>query len=225
MANFKAEKVVTTASPRADLGGVHYTTNHTGKMAGLQSLSTSVALNPHCIKRQANGSSICAKCFAAVLAKRYQGLNKALAANTEILTAAVLPVGLLPLIPSRYFRFEAFGDIINTNQVINYFNIARKNPDTLCALWTKNPHIVAKAIEAGHSKPANLQIVLSSPIINKAIKATKYAFIDKIFTVYDKQGAQAVNINCGARSCLACGRCYRPNPEGVRIQYVNELLK
>lgn len=194
-------------------------------MTGLHSLSTAVTVNPHCIKRMQKGDSICAHCFAASMMKQYTRLNNALKSNTEILAASVLPFSVLPLIPSRYFRFEAFGDIINTNQVINYFNIARKNPDTLCALWTKNPHIVAKAIEQGHEKPANLQIVLSSPLVNRPVKSTKYSFIDKIFTVYDKQTAKGVNINCGARSCLACGRCYRPNPEGVKIQYVNELLK
>lgn len=218
-------KILTTYSKPADLGGVHYTTGHTGKMEGLQSLSTSVALNPHCIKRQQNGNSICAKCFAAVLAKRYQGLNSCLSSNTEVLTRSILSADVLPLIPVKYFRFEAFGDLINTNQVINYFNIARKNPDTLCALWTKNPHIVARAIAAGHEKPVNLQIVLSSPLINTPIKSTRYSFVDKIFTVYDKTGAKSININCGARSCLACGRCYRPNPAGVAVQYVNELLK
>lgn len=218
-------KIVTTQSKREDLGGLHYCVNHTGKMNGLHSLSTSVNSNPYCIKRQANGNSICAHCFAASMMKQYQALNEVTTRNAEILTASVLPASVLPLIPVRYFRFESFGDLINTNQVINYFNIARKNPDTLCALWTKNPHLIAKAIEMGHSKPANLQIVLSSPFVNKAIKTTKYSFIDKIFTVYDKQAAKAININCGARSCLACGRCYRPNPNGERIQYINEILK
>lgn len=218
-------KIITTQSKREDLGGLHYCTNHTGKMNGLHSLSTSVNANPYCIKRQANGNSICAHCFAASMMKQYQALNEVTTRNAEILTASVLPVSVLPLIPVRYFRFESFGDLINTNQVINYFNIARKNPDTLCALWTKNQHLIAKAIEMGNEKPANLQIVLSSPLVNKPIKATKYSFIDKIFTVYDKQAAKAVNINCGARSCLACGRCYRPNPNGERIQYVNEILK
>ena len=225
MAKYQAEKVVTTFSPKSDLGGLHYTVNHTGKMAGLQSLSTSVVLNPHCVRRMQKNDSICAKCFAAAMMNRYKDLDRCLQDNTPILTASVLPVSVLPLIPSRYFRFEAYGDIINTNQVINYFNIAKKNPDTLCALWTKNPHIVARAIVLGYEKPANLQIVLSSPLVNKPLKAVKYAFIDKIFTVYDKEGAKAVNINCGARSCLACGRCYRPNPEGVALQYINELLK
>lgn len=218
-------KIVTTQSNREDLGGLHYCTNHTGKMNGLHSLSTSVNANPYCINRQKKGNSICAHCFAASMMKQYKALNEATTRNAEILTASILSFDVLPLIPVRYFRFESFGDLINTNQVINYFNIAKKNPDTLCALWTKNPHIVAKAIEMGHSKPTNLQIVLSSPLVNKPIKATKYAFIDKIFTVYDKQAAKAVNINCGARSCLACGRCYRPNPNGEQIQYINEILK
>lgn len=217
--------VVTTNSKKADLGGLHYCTNHTGKMSGLHSISTAVTVNPYCIRRQAKGDSICAHCFAASMMKQYKALNEATARNAEILTASILPASVLPLIPSRYFRFESFGDLINTNQVINYFNIAKKNPDTLCALWTKNPQIIAKAISMGYEKPVNLQIVLSSPFVNKAIKSTKWTFVDKIFTVYDKQAAKSVNINCGARSCLACGRCYRPNPEGVQIQYINEILK
>lgn len=225
MANFKAEKIVTTYSPKSELSGVHYTVNHSGKMAGLQSVSTSVILNKSCARRRLVPGSICSKCFAAAMMDRYTDLDNCMQSNHAILTGSVLPLSSLPLIPSRYFRFEAFAEIANVTQVINYFNIARKNPDTLCAMWTKNPHIVAKAIEAGHEKPANLQIVLSSPLINKPIKSTKYAFIDKIFTVYDKTGAKDVNINCGARSCLSCGRCYRPNPDGVKIQYVNELLK
>ena len=225
MAKYKATKVVTTSSPKNDLGGLHYTINHTGKMAGLQSLSSSVLLNPSCIKRMQNNDTICSKCFAAAMMNRYKDLDRCVQDNTPILTGSVLPDSVLPIIPVRYFRFESVGELINATQVINYFNIARKNPDTLCALWTKNPHIVARAIAAGHEKPANLQIVLSSPLINKPIKSTKYDFIDKIFTVYDKKAAAAVNINCGARSCLACGRCYRPNPAGVAVQYVNEVLK
>lgn len=217
--------MLTTSSKRADLGGLHYTTNHTGKMSGLQSLSTAVEINPLCIKRQAKKDSICAHCFAVALTNRYSALAEHLRRNAAILSADVLPLSVLPLIPSRYFRFESFGDLMSVNQVINYFNICRKNPDTLCALWTKNPHLIAKAIEAGHVKPENLQIVLSSPILNKPIKATKWAFVDKVFTVYDKQAAKAVNINCGARSCLGCGRCYRPNPDGAKIQFINELLK
>ena len=221
----KSEKVITTTSPRADLAGVHYTTSHTGKMSGLQSVSTSVVLNKGCQNRAKKAGCICSKCFAASLVNQYSSLDKCLQENHRILTGSILPASVLPLIPSRYFRFQAFAELTNYKEVVNYFNIAKKNPDTLCALWTKCPGIIAKAISLGYEKPANLQIVLSSPLINKPVKVVKYPFIDKVFTVYDKKGAKAVNINCGARSCLSCGRCYRPNPEGVKIQYVNELLK
>lgn len=225
MARYKAAKVVTTSSPKNDLGGLHYTINHTGKMAGLQSLSSSIILNPNCVRRMQKAESICSKCFAAAMMNRYKDLDRCLQDNTPILTGSILPDSVLPVIPSRYFRFEAYADLNNWIQFVNYRNIAAKNPDTLCALWTKNPHIIAQALERGYTIPANMQIVLSSPMINKPIKSTKYTFINKIFTVYDKTAAKDVNINCGARSCLACGRCYRPNPEGVKIQYVNELLK
>lgn len=218
--------MITTESKKALLGGLHYTTNHTGKMQGLHSLSTSVAVNPHCIERQKNGNSICSKCFASAMMKRYKNLNDSLISNTEILTSGILDWGVLPLTPTRYFRFEAFGDLLNEYQVINYFNIARKNPNTLFALWTKNPRIIERALENSDlEKPENLQIVLSSPLINVAIKATKYDFVDKIFSVYDKETAKGVNINCGSRSCLACGRCYQPNPNGEKIQHIREILK
>lgn len=218
--------MLTTESKKTLLGGLHYTTNHSGKMQGIHSLSTSVAVNPHCIERQKNGNSICSKCFSATMMKRYSALNAVLISNTEILTSGVLDWDLLPLTPTRYFRFEAFGDLINEYQVVNYFNIARKNPETLFALWTKNPRIIERALENSDlEKPSNLQIVLSSPLINVALKTTKFDFVDKIFSVYDKETAKGVNINCGSRSCLGCGRCYRPNPNGERLQFINEILK
>lgn len=45
--------------------GVHFTVNHTGKMTGMASLSTSVIDNPICAARAKVKGSICEKCFAA----------------------------------------------------------------------------------------------------------------------------------------------------------------
>lgn len=199
-------------------------------MSGLQSVSTSVVLNKGCQNRAKKAGCICSKCFAASLVNQYSSLDRCLQENHKILTGSILPASVLPLIPSRYFRFQAFAELTNYKEVVNYFNIAKKNPDTLCALWTKCPGIIAKAISLGYEKPANLQIVLSSPLINKPVKVVKYPFIDKVFTVYDKEGAKAVNINCGARSCLSCGRCYRDliagRKEGRRTRlYIGVLFR
>ena len=90
--------------------------------------------------------------------------------NQRILTGSVLPLDMLPTINAIYFRFEAFGDLNNDIQVINYFNMCYKNPRVKFALWTKNPDFIEAAIAQGYAKPENLNIVLSSLFINKERK-------------------------------------------------------
>ena len=142
--------------------------------------------------------------------------------NQRILTSEILPTEKLPTINNIYFRFEAFGDLNNATQVVNYFNICKKNPKVKFALWTKNPDYIAEAIAGGDEKPENLNIVLSSLFINKERK-NPFPFVDKVFTVYDPQHIEQNNIeiNCGARNCFACGLCYEKN----NVNVINEKLK
>lgn len=201
--------------------GIHFTLNHTGKMSGMASLSTSVAENPICKERSKVKGSICEKCFAAAMMKRYgKEFRDCFKKNTEVLTSQIIPVSEWPLINYRIFRLESFGDIQNSIQVENYFNFAKRNPGTTFALWTKNPVFIKEAIENGNSKPKNLIIIQSSCFINKADEK-KYNFIDKVFTVYDKKfiSENKIDINCGARNCLECGRCYsKRTADDVREQ-------
>ena len=216
------KEIICTMRNSKKISGLHFTTNHNGKMAGMASISTSVTCNERCRKNAQIPGSICAKCFAAQQMKVFPGMEAPMKRNQEILTGSVLPEEKLPVINVLYFRFEAFGDLNNATQVINYFNICRKNPGVKFALWTKNPDYIAAAIKAGHEKPENLNIILSSLFINKERK-TKYDFVDKIFTVYDAEyiTANNIDINCGARNCFTCGLCYNKND--VRI--INEKLK
>ena len=204
------------------ISGLHFTTNHNGKMAGMISISTSVTTNERCAKNAKIKGSICEKCFAAKQMKVFPSMENPLVQNQRILTSEILPFEKLPTINALYFRFEAFGDLNNATQVINYFNICKKNPGVNFALWTKNPDYIAAAIKLGHEKPDNLNIILSSLFINK-VRNTSYKFVDKIFTVYDAQyiAENNIEINCGARSCFSCGKCYNKN--GIRI--INEKLK
>ena len=216
------KQIICTMYNSKKINGLHFTTNHTGKMSGMASISTAVCNNERCKKNASIPGSICAKCYAATMAKRFPGMEKPLVQNQQILTSNILPDELLPVINVLYFRFEAFGDLNNDIQVINYFNICKKNPNVKFALWTKNPDYIAKAIKAGHEKPENLNIILSSLFINKERK-TRYDFVDKIFTVYDPQYIEKENIeiNCGARNCFECGLCYNKND----IRIINEKLK
>ena len=190
--------------------GVHFTLNHTGKMSGMASLSTSVIENPICAKRAKVPGSICEKCFAANMFKMYgKGFSDCFKKNTEVLTSEIIPVKEWPIVNYRVFRLESFGDLQNKIQVENYFNFAKRNQGTTFALWTKNPEFIAQAIASGNKKPKNLIIIQSSCFINKEDEK-KYDFIDKVFTVYDKKYIKenGIEINCGARNCLECGRCY-----------------
>ena len=204
------------------ISGLHFTTKHTGKMAGMASISTAVTTNERCKKNAAIPGSICSLCYAAKQMKFYPSMEKPMVNNQRILTSEILPMEKLPIINNIYFRFESFGDLNNHIQVINYFRICYKNPAVKFALWTKNPDYIAEAIAAGYEKPDNLNIVLSSLFINKERKH-KFAFVDKVFTVYDPEHIEKENIpiNCGAKNCFACGLCYEKN--GVSI--INEKLK
>lgn len=218
----KKTQVVTMENSK-EVSGLHFTINHTGKMKGMSSLSTSVLCNPYCQTYSKDKDKICSRCYAKTQMRCYTSMQKCMEKNTEILTSEVIPMEKLPLINRTYFRFEAFGDLNNTMQVINYFNICKKNKKVNFALWTKNPALVEAVLESGMKKPKNLQIVLSSHYMNIPADVEKWNFVDKVFTVYDKDYIKEhdIEINCGARSCLACNKCYRKSKE----KYINEKVK
>ena len=218
---------------RCNIAGVHYTTNHTAKMAGVVSLSTDINSNPICQGRRKIAGSICSKCFSNRLwddnTGQYRRVNQAFKNNTSILCGRLLNADEIPVIdPARFplFRFEAFADLQNVTQVLNYFKIARKNPGVRFALWTKNPGFISRAVRIA-PVPVNLQIVLSSMRVNAPAAASAFPFVNKVFTVFDDDAIKrdGVDINCGARSCLGCQLCYRPNPAGVDLVQVRERLK
>ena len=201
--------------------GIHFTTKHTGKMTGMISLSTSVKDNPICKIRAQVPGSICEKCFAARQMDYQTGMRDCFARNLEILSTTIIDAW--PAIdPEKYpyFRYESFGDLASVIQAINYINLATVNPAVKFAWWTKNPEFIAAAIGAGYKIPRNLVIIQSSCFVNNA-DTPKYDFIDHIFTVYDKDHTDGVKINCGARNCKKCGRCYTKRT----ALNVNEILK
>ena len=206
--------------------------NHTGKMEGICSLSTSVLLNPFCQKQQAVEGSICSHCFAEAMAKQYDALAAKLARNTKELTEKIIPEDELPDTTGlEIFRFESFGDLNNENQLINYLNIVKKNPHTRFTLWTKRYKLVEEYFSQ-HDVPDNFTLIISSLMINKRVDLTflkKYNKFKlgqlKSFTVYDyeyiKENYPMVKINCGSRFCYGCRLCYNCN----EVEEINEVLK
>lgn len=208
------------------MNGALWMTEHTGKMTGINSIGTTCANNPHCIKRRENGDSICSHCYAATYMKMRKSLQKRLEDNAEILTTRLLSGNEIPVTNAGVFRFESFGDLHNATHLANFVLICERNPFTKFGLWTKNIWILDELFnENGIAKPKNLSIVVSSPLLNKQMELDKekYWMVDHVFTVYDKGtiAKDKVEINCGAKNCLGCQTCYH---QGTDF-YVREKLK
>lgn len=202
--------------------GIGFTTNHTGKMEGMCSLSTSCLNNERC-KRNAERfgpDSVCARCYAAKMLTYKHSCEKKFSENGNILSTKVIPINKWPKInPKAYpvIRLESFGDVQNAIQAANYFRLAKANPKVTFTAWTKNIDLYEKANRIV-KKPANFILIASSPMLNKNIDISKHPIVDKTFTVYtyDYIKENAIRpefINCGARSCLTCQKCYKANEE------------
>ena len=206
---------------------VYISDNMSGKMSGIPSISSACFCNALCKARAAKDSMICKHCFAMKTTARYKALAEHLKDNYELLTSRVLSDDELPKFSYAVgmVRIESFGDIANVIQAMNYLNIARINPHVRFGWWTKNPGFISAALKAlGIEKPENVRIIYSSPIVNDSVKyenvVKAFPFVDSVFTVYDKKTvkSQNIEINCGARSCAACGRCYFGNEHDIREQ-------
>lgn len=205
---------------------------HEGKMAGIGSISTSSLLNCNCKKRCCLNNAICSKCFSNFYQGFRKQLREKLARNTELLTTRLLTKLEIQnlCISSLFFRFEAFGDLINSIQFKNYCNIARFFKNTKFAIWTKNPHVIVEYVKKGGRIPKNLTIGLSSLFINSRMNEKSIAYFEKffhvdfVFTVFNEKyiNENNININCGSKNCLNCHFCYCHHKQTA---YVNEKLK
>ena len=237
--------------------GFHFTVNHTGKMDGMTSLSTTCKCNEHCIKRIAKAYAdldidtsnmqearaaikkyikenplaenicICALCFSDSQQDMQETMQQPLKRNYEIMNNGIIHDDWIPVLNVLYLRGESFGDFNSKNAAINIFKIVSKNEKTDCTTWSKNPVYFYEAEQAGYKKPRNFKLNYSSPYINKVAKIPEQYehLIDGVFTVFTEEYAALHNIviNCGARACLSCLRCY-VGFDG-KIKYINELLK
>lgn len=200
---------------------IHISDNMSGKMTGVPAISTACTDNPICQKRKNCDALVCSHCFAFGTLNRFKPAQKNAAENYETLTSRILNDDEIPVFGNvRFVRIESFGDIANVTHAVNYIKIAKKNPNVTFAWWTKNTWIAAAAMDR-EGKPDNIILIQSSPVLNKQQKP-RNAYVDKVFTVYDKEHAENVKINCGSRSCVTCQRCYdRNNTE----KYISEKLK
>lgn len=199
---------------------LNITKKMTGKLTGIQSINTNPLTNPFCIKMSSNNSTVCSQCYSQKMLKTYRAAcARPWEENGKVLSERLIPTEYLPTIIELFFRLSAHGEIINTTMYRNYLAIARKNPDTLFALWTKRKDIISRI---GKEDVKNLILIYSSPILNDPSPKIPKHF-DKVFTVYTPEFAyeNKIAINCVKKKCIECRLCYSKN----KVTHINEIIK
>ena len=204
--------------------------NLSAKMAAILALSTNACMNGNCNKKaNSDCGCVCNFCYARNGIKNYAAFRENISENFMTLSE-IIPWNRLPVIDYTevpFFRFESHGDLFCKAQAINYINIAAYNPLVSFAIWTKNPWHLYEAYKAA-GKPVNMRaiysyyfVVNSDEDLAKAmkrwetVKKTYGNLFDSIFIVLGKEYAadHMELVNCGARDCFKCHRCYNGNEE------------
>lgn len=188
----------------------------TGKLKGIAAINTSPLDNPFCEMMSGCAGCVCSECYSATMLRTSRkGCRPAWKNNGEELSRAPLAPSEIPNIYAAFCRFSAHGELINTTHAANLYAIARHNPQTTFALFTKRPELLPA------EKPSNVILVYSTVKINGAPVLPRG--FDKVFTVYEKSyaSANAVKINCAGKSCFSCRLCYTHNDTKI----INEILR
>ena len=201
--------------------GVHIS-KMTGKLEGLRAISTNTATNEYCIKQNttAKKNNICTVCYSHTMLKSYRkNMQPALQHNSDFLSSKIHDMEYLPVLLDAFIRFDAHGELINLNNLINYVNIAKKNPHCRCVLWTKRNDLVVKYFKE-HEKPDNLVLIYSNPMISTVMgKIPKY--FDKTFNnVLEHEHVELQN--CTGQKCKDCLLCYTKNNTTVIVEKVKK---
>ena len=190
-----------------------------GKLQGLQGINTNPLENEYCNKMSRVEGSICSQCYSRKMVATYRkSAAKGWSENARELRE-LIPQAELPRTTHALVRFHAHGELQNPAHLVNFVNIARHNPQSTFALWTKRKDLIAPML--GSLK--NLIMVYSNPIVDKPMSETPAGF-DKVFNVVTKEYTKKypdLTINCGQNKCIDCQRCYKRDS----VEIINELLK
>ena len=202
-----------------------HVSNMYGKLEDLHAISTDTTTNDFCnsMFKSPNKDVICTECYSQTMLRTYRkNMQPCLRRNSEMLSSYILEDRFIPTILDRVFRFNAHGELINRTHFRNLLAIVNKNPHCTFALWTKRFSIVNKVLEE-ETKPKNLVLIYSNPIINTIINPLKNwnlsKHFDKTFNNVDFNQFEEKQ-NCTGQKCKDCLECYSENDTSMIVEAV-----
>jgi len=196
-----------------------WVSQHSGKMDGILSVSTSTLDNRFC---QCEFAEVCQYCYAKQFEPYRLTLETRLKENSKLLSSRLLKDSEVPRFePDSTVRFNSFGELINRQHLDNLVKIAELNPKVHFGLWTKRYNLTF-----GRKFPGNLHLVASAfaldayrkPSDAKALLESHPEF-DRVFVVT----ASNEDLNCSleCKSCLVCYRSGGPLLIREHLRHVN----
>jgi hypothetical protein len=190
----------------------------TGKLLGLEAVSTNTRTNPFCQKMsKSDANIICSHCYSMATLKRgyFPALEPALEHNSRLLIKP-LREAQFPKFKRKteYIRFDAHGELMNETHLDNCVRIVEANPDKKFALWSKRISIVRKYFK-NREIPVNLRLVYSNPAIDRVLDRPPAPF-HKTFNNVTGDTEQ----NCTGQKCKDCLLCYTVNDVTTIVEKV-----
>jgi hypothetical protein len=191
----------------------------TGKLKGFYGVNFNPLDNAFCAKMAKKEGTVCSYCYSRRMISTFRKSCAKPFTNNAKVMSEIMHDQLLPrFMPGAYVRFLAHGELENVPQLINFFRIAKVNRDTTFALWTKRTDILFELFHddgLAYDKPANLNIIQSSPFLNQK-SPEKAPYVDAIFTVYESGDADTTaDFLCNGKNCSECMHCYKEDPTDV----------
>ena len=194
-----------------------------GKLEKFKAISTNTLSNPFCIKMNAskNKNIICTDCYSCTILNRgmYPSLEPALQRNSDLLGSRMLKDEEVPQIMDLYFRFNAHGELINMQHLVNLMLIVNSNPKTMFGLWTKRKDLIKKYFDK-HTVPSNLRLIYSNPVKSKIMEVPPKYFHKTFNNVLESE--QVERQNCTGQKCKDCLLCYTVNDTTTIIEKVKK---
>ena len=188
-----------------------------GKMEGIPALNTDTTTNKFCIAKSKDVNSICNKCYSwNMLTTFRKNAVPRFQLNSKILSERILDMNELVRPSGNNVRFNAHGELINTNHAQNLVNYALFYPKVTFTLWTKKKSFIRSFFDKC-KKPKNLILIYSNEIVGIVYKSVPKHF-DKVFNVVN---SDLPSVNCIGK-CIDCMMCYT---QENRTEQIIEKIK
>ena len=206
---------------------VHISTM-SGKLEGLEAINTNTLSNIFCkqMHKSKNKKIICTECYSVEMLENFRkNCVDAFQRNSDLLSKHELTAEQIPIFKKPYVRFSAHGELINLLHLHNLVLIAGSNPKTRFGLWTKRKLFINAYFNKNpfkrlnNTKPLNLVIIYSNPIIGTILDKPPSQYFDKTFNnVAENEFVEQQN--CTGQQCKNCLLCYRDNDVTTIVEKV-----